>query len=121
MLTIVNNYICVPHSVNWSRQFDHRFSTSLCVCFLCVMIIQDFEYFEKCLFDCLIITNLFVIDHHQKYGENSSIVYRFTSYMVDKNMFTTYMSIFSIYFYRFTFTPKNHVSNVSGYAVPGVR
>ena len=52
MLTIVSNYICVPHSVNWSRQFDHRFSTSLCVCvFLCVMITQDFEYFEKCLFD----------------------------------------------------------------------
>ena len=108
MLTIVNNYICVPHSVNWSRQFDHRFSTSLCVCvfFMCDDYPRFWIFWEVFVWYCLIITNLFVIDHHQKYGENSSIFYRFTSYMVDKNMFTTYMSIFSIYFYRFTFTPK---------------
>ena len=69
MLTIVSNYICVPHSVNWSRQFDHRFSTSLCVCVF--LMCDDYPRFWICwevfVWYCLIITSLFVIDH-QKYG-----------------------------------------------------
>ena len=106
--TIVNNYMLVLHFVDLSRQCDHRFSKSLCVCvcfsiFLCVIIIEDFE------------KGLILVDHCQpccnRSSQKKNMVNTVSSSIPlahiwsekkKKNMFPTYMSIFPIYFYKFT-------------------